>query len=155
MDAPIKLRRWRASDAAWYADAVRDPEILRWTTERAGITAQEVRAAIIALPPDALAWVVLDHAGRRVGNASITVHDGIAEPAYWVVATARGQGIGTATLRGLTLRSVAAGAGVVEVVIASGNVASGRVAEKSGFRPVGRLKHPKLGESIRYRFAPS
>ena len=148
----IRLRRWRESDAGWYSEAVQDPEILRWTTEQPGTTAADVRAAIAGLPADAQAWVVLDGAGRRVGNASIGTDGDIAEPAYWVAASARGRGIATAVLRELTARSIEAGAARVEVVIASGNAASRRVAEKAGFVEVGVEAHPQLGESVRYRF---
>jgi ribosomal-protein-alanine N-acetyltransferase len=152
MEATIRLRGWRPSDARWYAAAVRDPEILRWTTEHPGTTAADVRAAIAELPADADAWVVLDGRGRRVGNASIATHDGIAEPAYWVAASARARGVATAVLRELTSRAISMGAARIEVVIASGNAASRRVAEKAGFVEIAVEDHPHLGESVRFRF---
>lgn len=152
MGATIRLRRWRPGDAAWYAEAVLDAEILRWTTEQPGTTAADVRTAIAGLPDDAQAWVVLDVRGRRVGNASIATHGDVAEPAYWVIASARGRGIATAVLRELTARSISAGAASVEVVVAAGNAASRRVAEKVGFVEIGVEDHPRLGDSIRYRF---
>ncbi len=152
MEATIRLRCWRSSDATWYAEAVRDPEILRWTTEDPGTTAADVRVAIALLPLDADAWLVLDHRGRRVGNASIARADGRSEPAYWVAAAARGRGIATAVLRELTVRALGPGATAVEVVVAAGNVASRRVAEKAGYVAIGVEDHPRLGESVRYRF---
>lgn len=148
----LRFRRWRQSDAAWYAETVRDPEILRWTTEQPGTTAANVRAAIAGLPADAQAWVVEDEAGKRVGNASIATHGDVAEPSYWVTASARGRGIATAVLRELTARAINGGAVRVEVVVAAGNGASRRVAEKASFVEIGVEEHPQLGESVRYRF---
>lgn len=111
-----------------------------------------MRLAIAGLPVDAQAWLVLDHRGRRVGNASIATHDGRSEPAYWVAASARGRGIATAVLRELTVRAIGTGATQVEVVVAGGNAASCRVAEKAGYVAIGIEDHPRLGESVRYRF---
>jgi RimJ/RimL family protein N-acetyltransferase len=152
MEATVRLRRWHSSDATWYAETVHDPEILRWTTEGPDTTAADVRRAIAALPADAQAWLVVDHRGHRVGNASIATLDGRAEPAYWVAASARGRGIATAVLRELTTRAVNAGATHIEVVVAVGNAASRRVAEKAGYVAIGIEDHPRLGESVRYRF---
>ena len=56
-------------------------------------------------------------------------------------------------LRELTARAIESGAARVEVVVAAGNAASRRVAEKAGFLEDGVEDHPQLGESIRYRFA--
>ena len=45
-DELVVLRDWDEDDADWYAAAVRDPEIQRFTTEREDLAAAQVRAAI-------------------------------------------------------------------------------------------------------------
>lgn len=73
-DGAVVLRHWRLADADWYADAVRDPEIQRYTSESPTLTAAEVRAAIIALAgqPDAVGFAICEAAtGQPVGNIAL------------------------------------------------------------------------------------
>ncbi|MFB9908126.1 GNAT family N-acetyltransferase [Allokutzneria oryzae] len=149
----IELRRWSASGAAWYAEQAKDPEILRWTTDSPDLTAADVRRAIAALPEDALAWMITDaETGEPLGNAAVDLKDGVAEPSYWIAASARGRGAATEALREMCARSLAAGAERVELVIHRDNAASARVAEKVGFVAGDAFEHPKLGPCVRYRW---
>jgi hypothetical protein len=47
-DGLVVLRDWNADDAGWYAAAVRDPEIQRFTSEPGALTARQVRTAMLA-----------------------------------------------------------------------------------------------------------
>ncbi|MBO0841319.1 MAG: GNAT family N-acetyltransferase [Sciscionella sp.] len=149
----IGLRRWRASDAEWYAEQSQDPEILKWTSERPGLHPSEVREAIAAVADDnSLAWVAVEaDTGQRLGNAAVDIRDGVAEPSYWVAAAARGNGVATEILRLLVAKTILAGYRRVELVIAEGNAASRRVAEKVGFVMFGFERRRNLGSCVRYQ----
>jgi [ribosomal protein S5]-alanine N-acetyltransferase len=137
-DGAVALRGWRATDADWYADAVRDPEIQRYTRESPTLTAAEVRAAIVALDgqPDAIGYVVCEAAtGRRLGNIALRHHDTIGEIGYWIAAPARGRGTATRALRLLSDWAFAAlGLSEIRLWTHAENRASQRVAERAGYR---------------------
>jgi RimJ/RimL family protein N-acetyltransferase len=100
-DEVIRLRAWADDDAAWYAEASRDPVIQRFTTESPTLDADQVLAAIHSLRASDLheGFVIRDAAtGARLGNIALQ-HDGESgEVSYWITAEARGQGIATRAL---------------------------------------------------------
>lgn len=59
----MRLRRWTVEDAAWYAEATRDPEVQRYTTDPPTITEAQVADAIRSLSTNPRHRVVL-HRGR-------------------------------------------------------------------------------------------
>jgi ribosomal-protein-alanine N-acetyltransferase len=147
----VLLRPWTRSDAEWYAAQSQDAEILRWTTEKVGLTAAEVRDAIDGFHPATMAWVIADPAtGERLGNAAVEVSDGVAEPSYWVAAGARRRGVATVALRTMVARCRSAGLHRIELVAHMDNHASRRVAEKIGFVAVGTQRRRGLGRCVRY-----
>jgi L-amino acid N-acyltransferase YncA len=78
-----------------------------------------------------LGWVALTaYSGRRV-------YSGVAWESVYVAAAARGRGIGTALLAGVTVASEAAGLWTMLAGVMVENVASRALHERAGFREVG------------------
>ena len=97
-EQPLKivLRHWSDDDADWCVRQVRDPEILRSTTERETLTVEGFRRALdeVHRNDDALGFVVIDAAtGARLANIVATRHGQLAEVSYWVASAARGKGV--------------------------------------------------------------
>jgi RimJ/RimL family protein N-acetyltransferase len=137
-DGVVALRAWDEADAGWYAEASRDAEIQRFTTESPTLTADEVRAAIRALPGqvDAVGFVACDAAtGERLGNVALRHEGSIGEVSYWVAAPARGRGVATRALRLVSAWALAELAlSEIRLWTHAGNAASRRVAERAGYR---------------------
>lgn len=133
----IELRDWVDDDSEWYVRQVRDPEILRFTTERASLTVAEFLRALKGLRhnKNALGFVAVDaESGARLANVAAVRHGAVAEVSYWVAAGARGRGVASHALKLLCERTAASWP-VTEIRLWTypGNAASGRVAEKAGF----------------------
>ena len=143
-DEPTALRAWRDSDMAAIVIACRDPEIPRWTSvperygetdARAFLTARhDAIAGGVAAP---FAIVAAADASRLLGSISLMRFDWEhrrAEVGYWLAREAREQGHVTRAVRlicrfgfeQLALERI-------ELLAATGNPASQRVAERSGF----------------------
>lgn len=137
-DGAVVLRTYRLTDADWYADATRDPEIQRFTSESPTLTAGEVRAAIGALTdrPDAIGFVICQATtGQRLGNIALRHQAGVGEVSYWVAAPARGRGVASRALRLLSEWAFAAlGLSLIRLWTHADNAASRRVAERAGYR---------------------
>jgi [ribosomal protein S5]-alanine N-acetyltransferase len=132
----IILRDWRLDDAAWYAAAVRDPEIQRYTTEPPDLTAAQVAAAIAALAAndDAEGYLIADDdTGERLGNIALSYGGSVAEASYWIAAEARGRGAASAALRAVCDAALAR-CDAVRLWTHADNVASQHVAVAAGFR---------------------
>jgi RimJ/RimL family protein N-acetyltransferase len=102
LDQLVMLPDWRGDDADWYAAAVRDPEIQRFTSEREDLTAEQVRMAIADLHGrwDQVGFAICDAmTGERLGNIALSRTGLFGEVSYWVAAQARGRGVATAALR--------------------------------------------------------
>jgi RimJ/RimL family protein N-acetyltransferase len=132
----IVLREWRSDDAAWYAEAVRDAEIQRYTTEPPSLTEADVARAIARLAgrADAEGYLIADEAtGERLGNIAIAYDGSIGDVSYWVAASGRGRGAASAALRAIcTLAGPRCT--VIRLWTHAENVASQRVALAAGFR---------------------
>jgi [ribosomal protein S5]-alanine N-acetyltransferase len=137
-DGAVVLRQWRLTDADWYANAARDPEIQRFTTESPTLTAAEVRAAILGLAdqPNAVGLVICEATtGQRLGNIALRHEATAGEVSYWVAAPARGRGVATRALRLLSEWAFAAlELSVLRLWTHADNAASRRVAERAGYR---------------------
>src|SRR5437660_4110463 len=158
-DGKVTLRAWHEADASFYAQAIVDPEIQRWTTERPDPTEEDARRAIARHLTEArnVSLAITDAVtGTLAGNVTMISTDwssGIAEAMYWLDVRWRGRGFTAAALRllcdwsfhTLSLRRV-------ELVIDPGNVASRRAADAAGFRPDGTVPPRKRGgpELVRY-----
>jgi [ribosomal protein S5]-alanine N-acetyltransferase len=132
----IVLRDWRSDDAAWYAQAARESEIQRYTTEPPTLTAADVATAIAALAErdDAEGYLIADaQTGERLGNIAVQYDGAAAEVSYWVAAPGRGRGVASAALRAVCARARAR-CDVIRLWTHADNVGSQRVAFAAGFR---------------------
>ncbi|MGW4652209.1 GNAT family N-acetyltransferase [Kitasatospora sp. NPDC004289] len=135
------LRPWLPGDAPAVLTAYQDPEIQRWHVRRADSLA-EAEGWIAdwrggwATETEAH-WAVVDAGGELLGRAALkglTLPDGTAEVAYWVVPAARGRGVGPRAVEAVADWAFAtAGLARLELSHAVGNAASCRVAVKTGF----------------------
>jgi ribosomal-protein-alanine N-acetyltransferase len=139
----VILRLWTEDDADFYADAVKDPEIQRWTRE-GDVTAEQMRTAIRRLAGHPGAFCIADDDGRAIGNIGWKELDepGEVEGYYWVAAEARGRGVATSALERLW---ALAGARRMVLVVDAGNDASCRTAERAGFTRIAAT-----AEALRY-----
>lgn len=149
--ARLRLRPWRAEDAAPVRVACADPAIQRWlplprpytladaerwVTEEGHVNRRAgtgLQCAIAALDDD-----------RLVGSAGLRIDGGgprpVAEIGYWISPWARGRGYATEATAGLCDWAFRHGTPRVELLAAVGNEASQRVALAAGFRREGVLR---------------
>ena len=144
----LVLRPWRATDAAALLSACRDPEIARW----AGLPQPFGPADAESFLESALAmWqdgsgapfaIVEAHDGGLLGAITRFGPDGHhATFGCWVVAEARGRGIGTRVLRLLAEWTFATTSVIrLHVFIMVGNEVSERMVERAGYRREGVLR---------------
>jgi RimJ/RimL family protein N-acetyltransferase len=142
-DGVVGLCRWHVDDAAWYVESSRDPQIQRFTTELASLSAADVAVAIqrSARSDDQDAFLICSADGQqRLGNLGVEYHDKTADVSYWIADSARGHG---AAARALTLliAYLRSGGRVswAELWTHADNIGSRRAAERAGFerRPDG------------------
>jgi RimJ/RimL family protein N-acetyltransferase len=65
LDERVVLRAWKEDDADWYAAAVRDPEIQRFTSEPEDLTAEQVRAGLAGEVSYWQTWPVVAYAREK------------------------------------------------------------------------------------------
>lgn len=142
-DGPTALRPWRDSDLGQLVAACQDPEISRWTSvprpygeadarayllQRYGAIHAETAAPFAIVGPEsgallgsvALNWLEWRHLRGEVG--------------YWLAAEARGHGHATRAVRLISRWGFEAlGLERLELLAATANPASQRVAERAGF----------------------
>ncbi|MFD8582815.1 GNAT family N-acetyltransferase [Streptomyces californicus] len=148
--AGFVLRPWEMSDLPLVREASRDPYIPLITTvpatyseaaAEAFVRRQWERAATGAGYPFA---IVRSRDRRPVGAIGLWLRElpaGRASLGYWLVPSARGQGIASAALRTVTgwaLHDL--GIPRLQLCVEPWNTASARIAEKSGFRREGLLR---------------
>ncbi|KJK42751.1 hypothetical protein UK23_35885 [Lentzea aerocolonigenes] len=131
----MRLREWTVEDAAWYAEATRDPEVQRYTADPPTLTEEQVAAAIETRRdhPSAKSFCIEDE-GERCGNVAVDVEDGIGHVSYLVAAPARGKGLATKALSEF-VAWIFANREVTEVRLWAhrDNTGSRKVAERAGF----------------------
>lgn len=143
-DGPTALRPWRDSDAGALVTACQDPEIPRWTSVPESYGEAEARAfllqrydAIAGGSTAPFAIVAPPQLEELLGSISlmrVKSEHARAEVGYWLSAPARGRGHATRAVR-LICRWAFAALGLerIELLAATGNPASQRVAERCGF----------------------
>lgn len=135
----MRLRPWRADEAAWYV-AARDGEILRWTTEEEALTEAEAQAAFARREqhPDVAQFAIAGPGDDApLGNLSVTVDGSVARVAYWLAPAARGRGLVAEALELAVGWAASVGCTAAELEIHADNDASRRVAERAGFALAG------------------
>ncbi len=149
-DGGLRLRPWRAADAATVETAYADPDIQRWHCR--SMTAAEARAWVARWPArwraeTGAGWAVVDTGDDPAGQISlrrIDLAEGLAEVSYWVLPHARGRRVAGRALDALTRWSFGTlGLHRVEVCHSTANPASCRVAARAGYH----LEGTKRGEA--------
>jgi RimJ/RimL family protein N-acetyltransferase len=129
----ISLRNVELTDADWIFDACQDPTIQRWTRVPRPYLRSHADEFVRGGTPEVHKWVICagDDAIGLIGVHSIT--EGVAEIGYWVAPWGRGQRAVTQAI-GLVVDELksASGASSLTAVIAEGNVASRKSAERAG-----------------------
>lgn len=155
---PFLLRPWREDDVDAVWAALQDPEIRLWNG--GGSRSRDDVVALLARRRD---WSGGDHAswgvvdggsGTLLGSVSLHSIDAVqtgADIGYWTVPAARGRGVATIAVDAVCRW----GFGTlpverIQLYHAVENAASGRVAEKAGFRLEGRLRRSyRCGDGVK------
>jgi RimJ/RimL family protein N-acetyltransferase len=143
VDGATALRPWRDSDIDALVQACRDPEIARWTRVPENYGEADGRAFLLQRYDAVLAGttapfaVVDSSSGALLGSVSLmhfAWEHARAEVGYWLAPEARGGGHATRAVRLICRWGFQAlGLERIELRAATGNPASQRVAERSGF----------------------
>lgn len=155
------LRDFTAEDAAWYAEATRDPEVQRFTADPPTITAEQVARAIEERSKNpAVTSLCVEDDGERCGNMSVDVVDRVGHISYLVTANARGRGLATRALIEF-VAWIFANHEVDELRLWAhrDNTGSRKVAERAGFvrdqeRDQDREIKGSVWPTVAYRLAP-
>lgn len=142
VDGPTALRVWRESDREALVAACRDPEIVRWIRVPAPYQPQDAAQYLLQRHEAALAGVsapfaIVDADDRLAGSISLmrlAWEHARGEVGYWLAAPARGHGHATRGVRLICawgFRALALER--IELLAATGNPASQRVAQRAGF----------------------
>jgi RimJ/RimL family protein N-acetyltransferase len=144
IDGPTALRPWRDTDQTAIVDACQDPEIARWTSVPANYRAADAKAYLLQRWDMTYAGLAAPLAiveapdGELLGSISllrIAWQHQRAEVGYWLAPFARGQGHATRAVNMICDWGFAAlGLARINLLAATGNRASQRVAERSGFQ---------------------
>ena len=144
IEGDTALRAWRDSDLEPLVVACQDPEISRWTRVPYPYGSADARAYLlqrhdslhagIAAPFAIVSASDRDHLLGSISLMRFSWHHARAEVGYWLAKEARGHGHTTRAVRLITawgFRSL--GLQRIDLMAATGNPASQRVAERCGF----------------------
>jgi RimJ/RimL family protein N-acetyltransferase len=135
-DGVVFLRPFDLRDADRVGQALRDPEIVRWFGA-SDLTAEEfiARKERGWQNGTAGAFAICDRGGSLVGQVFVELGErAIAGVGYWLLPAGRGRGHATRAVKllsGWALAELAVAR--LEIWHEPGNIASQRVAERSGF----------------------
>jgi ribosomal-protein-alanine N-acetyltransferase len=164
-DGIVRLRPWRPGDAEAVVAAFADPVSVYWMHQVSQPYGEQDALAYVDRMNQAIrartggAFAVADAATDEVaGSIGFSVVDAeleIVEIGYWAAPAARGRGVATRALRLLSTWLLGnVGAQRVQIRADIENVASLRVAEKSGFSREGVLRssgyNPRAQRRIDY-----
>jgi RimJ/RimL family protein N-acetyltransferase len=134
----LVLRPWSDDDAGPLLDVYRDPAMRRWVAVH--VSTPEEAAAWVAAQQDGwhtgdrVSFAVLDDRHRLVGCVALKKPHTKPEVGYWTAAQARGLGVATRAVDALSTWAFSAyGLDRIELLHQVDNVASCRVAEKTGY----------------------
>lgn len=149
-DGRITLRSWTDADVPAVTRACQDPETQRWTGVPTGYEEEYARQYLGGREESRRLGETLDLAIAdaqdlaMLGSVGLVAFDASnrrAEVGYWVAPHGRGRGVATAAVR---LLSAAVFDQLdlmrLDLIVAVGNPASQRVAEKAGFTREGVMR---------------
>ena len=143
----LTLRPFREPDIDAVVAAAKDPEMLRWMAWAPGHTVEQARAWCTvhahADPEHQINFAVVAEGGRCAGGIGLNRaawDGGRAEIGYWIAPWARRTGYAVEAVRAVTAYAFRAGLYRVELLAATGNIASQRVARSAGFTREGVLR---------------
>jgi RimJ/RimL family protein N-acetyltransferase len=142
----LTLRPLHAADAADIVEAVRDPEMQRWmpwAPEQTPARARDWCAVHAHAAPDEqinFAIVVADRCSGSIGLTRAAWVAGRVEIGYWLAPWARGHGYAVEATSAVARYAFTRKLYRVELLAATENVASQRVAERAGFTREGVLR---------------
>jgi RimJ/RimL family protein N-acetyltransferase len=154
------LRPWRDSDVPALVMACQDPDISRWTRVPFPYGPSDARAYLLqrhdivhagtAAPFAIVATEDLDHVFGSISLLRFSWEHARAEVGYWLAKEARGQGHVTRAVRLITRWGFDnLGLERVDLLAATDNPASQRVAERCGFTREAILRSYLLGRDGR------
>lgn len=160
LDGVTALRPWRDTDVQPLARAGRDPDIARWTSVPEHYGETDARAnmlqrydAILAGAAAPFAIVAAADSRRLLGSIALmrfAWEHARAEVGYWLASDARGHGHATRAVKLICAWGFTAlGLERIELLAATGNPASQRVAERAGFTREGILRSFRRGNDER------
>jgi RimJ/RimL family protein N-acetyltransferase len=160
IDEVVRLRPWRETDVNPAHRATQDPLIPRFTSVPERQSEADVRRFFDGLEParkegERLTLAIADaRTDEFLGAISLLRFDWSArrgEIGYWLAPWARGRGATTRAVRLLSRWALTElGLGRLALHTDTGNVASQRVAERSGFTREGVLRSFEMREGRRY-----
>ena len=161
-DGSIVLRPWNGDDAEAVYEACQDPEIQRWIAViPRPYTREHARVFVTGVDPERRQLAIVED-GRVVGAIALRSTDpGTGRIGYWCASGERGRGIASRALRRLCRHALDdLGFERLELCADPANLASQRVAEKTGFQREGvmrsHLRHPdgRRRDSVMFSLLP-
>jgi RimJ/RimL family protein N-acetyltransferase len=160
LDGPTALRPWRDADLNALVAACQDPEIARWTRVPRNYGEADARAymmqrygAIHAGTLAPFAIVAASDESLLLGSISLmrlTWEHARGEVGYWLALEARGRGHGTRAVRLICSWGFEAlGLERIDLLAATGNAPSQRVADRAGFTREAVLRSYMRGQDGR------
>jgi RimJ/RimL family protein N-acetyltransferase len=156
----VRLRPWRVEDTEAVLAAMQDADIRLWNGFEGEFSLEDVGVWLTRR----MNWSAGDHASWAVDQAadgelvgSVSLHhvdagQGDAEIGYWTVPAARGRGVASAVVDAVCRWAFETlPVDRIELCHAVENEASGRVAQKAGFRREGRLRKSfRYGDGVKH-----
>jgi RimJ/RimL family protein N-acetyltransferase len=147
-DGVASLRPWRDSDLGEAVEICQDAEIVRWTRVPSPYREEDGRQFLEQAQRSfeegtAYAFAVVESPdGALIGSISVTiVAGGVGEVGYFVRAGLRRKGIGKRAVRLISRWAFEdLGLARLQITVLSGNTASQRLAESSGYLREGVLR---------------
>lgn len=143
--ARLRLRPYREGDVNDVLEASKDPEMLRWMiwATQPPEQAREFCTRIAHEAPEQKICFAVEVDGRCSGSVALQRADWSTdkcEIGYWIAPWARGHGYASEAVRMSVTYGFGRGLRRVELLAATGNTASQKVAERTGFVREGVLR---------------
>lgn len=158
-DGVVSLRPWAEADVPAVTEACRDPDVQRWTQVPTDYREDHAWAYIAGADGrrrrgESLDLAVAEHGSATLvgamGLPRVTLEHGRADVGYWTAPWARRRGVATRALRLLSAFALGeVGLARLDLVVAVGNIASARVAERAGYAREGVLRSYLQGKEGR------